>query len=448
MRLLTVARVRLRWCIAAWAICSMARPAGEVRFLTFAEAQEVLAAFGRTEDAAKWDNWVRSEDRDVRARINRGIEDSISNLLLYGTSFTRLPRMESAETAINSTGEIVDAARARVRAAAAVLAHPVANERLRFARDFLLRRQVQPGEMEALLATNLARFALEQRGYQEKLKSIPESADPSEVRFVRATLFEQRGLSVDTSLLPNYALEDTLRAMLRRGALTPGCIRRIGIIGPGLDFSDKHDGYDFYPLQSIQPCAVLEAVLRLGLAQADGLAVVTCDLNPAVNAHLKGMAERARAGQSYVLQLPRNKAADWTGDAIAYWAHFGETIGSPVSPAAAPEGLTIRAVAVRPRYAAMIEPVDLNVVGQFLDPAPGSGFDLVVATNILVYYDNFQQALALAAIARMMNSQGVFLSNTVLPAQRSSLLEYLGRRSVEYSVSGAYGDDVVVYRRR
>jgi predicted TPR repeat methyltransferase len=84
-------------------------------------------------------------------------------------------------------------------------------------------------------------------------------------------------------------------------------------------------------------------------------------------------------------------------------------------------------------------------VGQI---AEGEEFDLVVATNILVYYDRFQQGLAMAGIARMMSSGGVFLSNTVLPAQRPMALEYLGRRSVNYSASGNYGDDVVAYRRK
>jgi len=42
----------------------------------------------------------------------------------------------------------------------------------------------------------------------------------------------------------------------------------------------------------------------------------------------------------------------------------------------------------------------------------------------------------------------VFLSNTVLPAQKPAALEYLGRRSLAYSTSGSYGDDIVVYRRR
>jgi len=437
---------RTRRCMAgAWVACAIAGAAAqEARFLSFAEAQEILTAFNRTEDSSTWDSWVRTQDREVRARIERGVEDSISNLILYGTSFTGLARVESAEAAATPAGELTVPARARVRAAAAKLARPGANERLQFARDFLSRQGVQPKEMEEYLAANLARFAAEQRGYQEKLR-LARQGDAGEARFAGATLFDRRGLSVDTSLLPNYALEDTLRAMLGKGALAGYRIRSIAVIGPGLDFTDKRDGYDFYPVQTIQPFAVMEAVVRLGLGKLEDLRLVTLDLNPAVNAHLQGMAKRARAGVPYVLQLPRDGAADWTPQAAAYWEHFGELIGAPAAAVVAPKGLRVRAVAVRPEYAARIEALDLNVVAQVLD---GEEFDLVVATNILVYYDRFQQALAMAGVARMMNRGGVFLSNTVLPAQKPAALEYLGRRGVAYSSSGSYGDDVVVYRRR
>jgi hypothetical protein len=31
-------------------------------------------------------------------------------------------------------------------------------------------------------------------------------------------------------------------------------------VGPGLDFADKQEGYDFYPLQTIQPFAVIDSL--------------------------------------------------------------------------------------------------------------------------------------------------------------------------------------------
>jgi hypothetical protein len=338
-----------------------------------------------------------------------------------------------------------------VLAFASALARQPDNERLRFAAAFLARRGVAGPAIQSLLLTNLARLAAEQHGYRETLETAGNSGDSGQVLFTRSTLFRERGLSVDTSLVPNFALEDTLRAMRRKGALSSGGIHSIAIIGPGLDFTDKRDGYDYYPLQTIQPFAILEAVARLRLGDAGKVQVTAFDLNPTVIAHIRGIAQRGRAGQSYRIQLPRDIHAGWTPEALAYWQHFGDIIGSPVAALAVPASLKLnvaaRAVAIQPRYAARMTAGDLDIVAQTMDVEPGAGFDLVVATNILVYYDLFQQALAKAAIARMMNPGGLLLVNHALPREPASALEYVGRRNVSYSATGAYGDDMVVYRR-
>jgi hypothetical protein len=429
-----------------------------VRFLRFEEAAETLKLFaeaglsgGDFKDAAAWNDWVRTRDAGVRGRIDRGVEDSISNLILYGASYTNLPRLENAESAASETGELTASALARAHAFAVALPNAARNERLRFARDFLERKGIAKDSVEAKLQENLRRLIAEQRAYQEKLKESEKAADPAAALLARGTLFQDRGLSVDTSLLPNYALEDTLRTMLRKGAIKPGTMRRILVIGPGLDFTDKRDGYDFYPLQTIQPFAMLETVARLGLGKAEEISVVTADLNAAVNAHVGRLAQRGRAGQPYTVQLPRLVSAEWSPEAVAYWQKFGEILGTPVKPLPVPASVsdvTMRAVAVRPRYAAQMRGFDMNVVTQTMDVPEGQGFDLVVATNVLVYYDLFQQALAMGSIAHMMNHRGIFLANHALPAQHAEALEYLGRRTVGYTPSGEYGDDVVAYRRR
>src|SRR6266581_3362836 len=429
-----------------------------VRFLRFEEAAETLKLFadaglsgGDFKDAAAWNDWVRGRDAEVRGRIDQGVEDSISNLILYGASYTNLSRLQSAESAASETGELTAAARARVHALAVALPNAARNERLRFVREFLERRGIAKESVEAKLEGNLRRLIAEQRAYQEKLKESEKAGDPAAMLLARGTLFKDRGLSVDTSLLPNYAVEDTLRAMLRKGAIQPGGIHRILVIGPGLDFTDKRDGYDFYPLQTIQPFAMLEAVARLGLGKAEGIAVVTADLNAAVNAHVARLAQRGRASQPYTVQLPRLVSAEWSPEAVAYWQKFGEILGTPVKPLPVPASVsdvTMRAVAIRARYAAPMRGFDMNVVTQTMDVPEGQGFDLVVATNVLVYYDLFEQALAMASIAHMMNHGGIFLANHALPAQHVQTLEFLGRRTVAYTPSGAYGDDVVAYRRR
>jgi SAM-dependent methyltransferase len=208
--------------------------------------------------------------------------------------------------------------------------------------------------------------------------------------------------------------------MSAKGVLLPGKIKRIAVIGPGLDFTDKRDGYDFYPLQTIQPFALIEAALRLRLAQSDALDVVTLDLNPAVNAHIATLATNFRSGRPYVVQLPRDTNAGWSQSANAYWEPFGEILGTRARPLPVPPalgGVALRAVSIASKYTARITPLDLNIVAQSADFPEGANFDLVVATNVLVYYDRFQQGLAMANIARLMNPGGIFLCNSVLPAQ-------------------------------
>ena len=438
----------------------LATAAGEVhvRYLRFEEVQETLRLNADSglpgseiQESAGWDAWIRARDTEVRGRIDRGIEDSISNLLLFGTSFTSLPRVESVEQATSDSGELTSATLARVHALAIALPSSVKNERVRFVRDFLAREGIAKESVEKYFTENLRRFIAEQAAYQKKLQDAATEADPSAVYLARGTLFETRGLSVDTSLLPNFALEETLRAMLKKGVLAAGSMHRIAVIGPGLDFTDKRDGYDFYPLQTLQPFAVLEAVARLGLGKAEDVQVVCLDLNSAVIAHVQRLAERGRAGQPYTVQLPRDPQADWSPEAISYWKNFGEVLGSPAKPLPAPPtlgGVVVRAVTIRPQFAAHVQVYNANIVAQTLDFPPGQGFDLMVATNVLVYYDRFQQALAMANIARMLNHDGIFLANNVLPAQHTSDLDYLGRRTTAFTPSGAYGDDVVVYRRK
>ena len=111
-------------------------------------------------------------------------------------------------------------------------------------------------------------------------------------------------------------------------------------------------------------------------------------------------------------------------------------------------GVAVRAVAIRGQFAARIQVYDANIVAETLDFPPGQGFDLIVATNVLVYYNRLEQALAMANIARLLNPGGIFLANNPLPSEHASDLRYLGRRTTAFTPSGVYGDDVVVYRRR
>ncbi len=74
-------------------------------------------------------------------------------------------------------------------------------------------------------------------------------------------------------------------------------------------------------------------------------------------------------------------------------------------------------------------------------------FDLVVATNILVYYDTFEQCLALANVARMTAVGGLFLSNSSALELPGSTLRSVGYKTVVFSDRPDDGEHVIFYRR-
>ena len=303
----------------------------------------------------------------------------------------------------------------------AALASPADEERLQFGRQVLERHGIDPrtaaGQDRArvYLVEARARMIAETERYRGASAAASRIGDPAARLAAYATVYHDRGLSSDTSLRAGFAVDAALADLQAKGRLSSLPVRRVAIVGPGLDFTDKAEGYDFYPQQSIQPFAVIDSLLRLGLAQPDDLRVTTFDVNPRVNAHLSSL--RSRATQGYVLQVPldpERPSHPWHPELVRYWETFGDRIGDPVTPMAPPpgaEGVRVRAVRLRPSIAQSIVPIEMNIVLERLDPGDADRFDLVVATNVLVYYDGFAQSLALANVASMLRPGGFFLTN-------------------------------------
>jgi len=59
---------------------------------------------------------------------------------------------------------------------------------------------------------------------------------------------------------------------------------------------------------------------------------------------------------------------------------------------------------------------NVNIVTQRLD---GEAFDLVIATNVLIYYDTFEQALAMSNIEAMLKPGAFLLANVSAPDLKS-----------------------------
>jgi hypothetical protein len=333
---------------------------------------------------------------------------------------------------------------------------PGSNERLLFAQSVVRRHGIHPASADgrartkAFLLETIQRVLAEANGITRALESAKLLGDPSAQFAERSTLYRSRGLSSDTTIKPDFAIDQSLEAMKAQGALAAGSVRRVAIVGPGLDFTDKGEGYDFYPQQSIQPFAVLDSLIRLGLARPGDLRMTTYDLSPRINEHLRAAGGRAARGEPYTIQLVRDPEAGWTPELVAYWERFGEQIGAKATPATPPPGageLEVRAVRVRPSVVSMIRPADLDIVLQ--RPAalpPDERFDLIVATNILVYYDVFEQCLALNNVAKMLRPGGFLLSNNALFELESTPVHGTGYRTTLYSSRPDDGDHVVWYR--
>lgn len=458
--LLAVEVTRLGYASAAQPTSARAQPARVA--MPYADAAPIvdrlrasvpadLAEIPQATLAASWKTWSADLDRRIRARLDRGDEDTAINFLLFGTSFTRQPRALNDSTKIGGRDRAAEIVRERIADLTEAIASPGTNERLRFVRDLVRRHGMDPAtdasreQIRAYFRSLMARIVGEVDDYARTIRSARGSAELA----ARSTLFRTRGLSSDTSIRPDYAVDQALETLAAKGLLRSGSVQRVAILGPGLDFTDKAEGYDFYPPQTTQPFAVIDALLRLGLGKATDLRVMTFDLSPRVNGHLAAVRATAMTGTGPTLMLPHDLADRRSPGLTAFWKSFGRQIGDETTAPRAPQGVELRAVRVRPEVALAIEPHDLNVVVERLTlPTESEKLDVVVATNVLVYYSVFEQSLALANLAAMLRPGGILLSNNVLVELPTTPLRSIGHNTAVYSDRADDRDDVIWYVKK
>ena len=107
---------------------------------------------------------------------------------------------------------------------------------------------------------------------------------------------------------------------------------------------------------------------------------------------------------------------------------------------------------IRPEVVLACDPVDLNIVLErsnlsVVDHGAGR-FDLVVATNIFVYYDSFEQALALENAGAMLKTGGFLLTNDRLPEVAGGSMRLAGTTVVRYGDRDASVLDAVGWYRK
>ena len=424
---------------------------------------DLLPAELRNPNAAKWNAWSQRQDKAIRARLQQGDLDSMVNLLLYGTSFTKQPRIRvESFTEASKSGLL----RTRVDDLVAGLRNPGDNERLIFLNGLLRSQGIDPGspgETGVFIYTNLQRVlqemeTLSKRAEEAKRLIKPDAGRPDAAPDAAAIfnwrpgLMRDRGVSLDTGIFPNFSIEQALRDLKNRGVLREGQLARVGVIGPGLDFSDKNEqaSFDYYPQQTLQPFALYDSLVRLGLAKANAMSMSIFDISSRVIDHIQQARARARMNTGYVIQLPREVTPPWPPDLVTYWHSLGDRVGTEVAPIAPPNvfqgpngGLETRAVRIRPDVVLRCQPVDMNIVLERMNLPEADRFDLLVGTNIFIYYDAFERSLALENAGAMLKRGGLLLTNDRLPEVSGGSMRLGGVIDVQYD-----HDSVGWYQKR
>jgi hypothetical protein len=356
--------------------------------------------------------------------VREGDLDHLIFYILQSKRFTSLPAIEPAVSA----KALVDGLPARDRAkflddpriASAQIAQPVrdridaflrairatpANDaRLAYFRTLTTTVFANAGTRAASLSAEYLRVM---RFVYEKEFVAQRSERPTDAI---ARLYRTRGLSTDTAVEAGFLVYEGLG--IARSLGPPRRIRRVLIVGPGLDLAPRTAMLDERPAESYQPWAVIDALIGLNLASADDLAVVAADINPRVVEHLR----RARATPPELTLITETRDTDSvaiTADYRAYFSQLGRSIGDADDRGAGKgTGGLRKRVRVRPAVAGILDAVALDIVTQRLD---GQAFDVVIATNILPYFDDRQLMLAMANIAAMTAPGGVFLHNEPRP---------------------------------
>lgn len=348
------------------------------------------------------------------ARVREGDLDHLVFYTLQSTRFTRRPPIEPALSAkalvdglrpearaafLDGPGipDVVlpPAVEARIEALLAYLTQPTDDQRARYFRQLLESTFPDAGGRMVALGREYARAM--RFVYRKEFLARQNALGPGSVE----DLYRSRGISTDTAVESGFVVHTGLAVLKALETTRP--VRRVLIVGPGLDLAPRTGFLEDSPPQSYQPWSVMDALIGLGLSQFDDLSIVGADINPRVVEHLR----RARqAPPSLVLDsaLFGDGRVAWSADYRDYFARLGQAIGT-----ATPATGARRTLRIHPPSARVLAPAEpLDIVTERL---AGPAFDLVVATNVFPYFDDVELALAMSNLASMMAPGSVLLHN-------------------------------------
>jgi len=384
-----------------------------------------LAAAGQTEQT--FPGYVARLRQTHAERVRTGDLDHLVFYMLQSTSFTSLPPIEpalSAKALVDGLREpertaflegrhvpadISPDVRARIAALLPKLQAPGTDPRRRYFGELVAA--IEPGAKDhsALLRREYARAM---RFVYEKEFVAQRAAAPAQAV---ADLYRSRGLSTDTAVEAGYLVSIGLGVVKSLEPNRP--VRRVLIVGPGLDLAPRTSLLEVGPPESYQPWAVIDALVTLGLSRLDALQVVAADINPRVVSHLRRARDNPPTLQ-LISEIKDDDTVSLSNEFRTYFDELGRGIATPAAPpvAMAPVGGHLRRnVAVGEPAARTLQVQQLDIVVDRLI-GDDAAFDLVIATNILPYFDDVELAMAVSNIASMLAPGGVFLHNEARPA--------------------------------
>src|SRR3954468_7220715 len=344
--------------------------------------------------ASTFDSRIAAIASDARTRVRQGDLEHLVHYVLQSAHFTRLPPIEPA---LSAKG-FVEATRAGTMTrpfppdvdarVAAFLKDVDAKDRDPRVAYFraLLADAAAGRDRRGVLAAEYARVMAFLYEKEVVLRGRPDAAP---------LLYQTRGLSTDTAVEAGYSVQAGLAVL---HALEPSRrIRRVLIVGPGIDLGPRTGLLEAGPPESYQPWEVIDALIGLGLSTAGDLDVVGADITPRVVDHLRA-ARQSPPVLHLVSGLQETGTLTLAPDFRAYFSSLGRAIGA-VAAAQAPAGHLAKTVTVSRGAAASLHAEPLDIVTERLTGAP---FDLIIATNILPYFGDVELTLALSNIAAML----------------------------------------------
>jgi hypothetical protein len=414
--------------------------------------------------AASFNAYVDRLHQANLRRVREGDLDHLVFYLLQSVRFTSLPPIEPAlsaralveslggaerhhflETSKADVSRVPAAVRARIAAFQRALERPGGDARLLYFHD--LAADAFPRDADRATALG-AEYLRAMRFVYEKEFVARQAARPADAV---ADLYRTRGLSTDTAVEAGYLVNLGLGVI--KGLEPDRRIRRVLIVGPGMDLAPR-TGFRETPPESYQPWAVIDALLSTGLSRLNDLEVTAADINPRVVNHIRRTVT-APPALSLTSEIAEKDGVTFSTDYREYFAALGSRLTAPGSaprPVEEAGGHLRKTIRVGAAAARVLRAEPLDIVTERLT---GTQFDLVIATNILPYFDDQQLSLAVSNIAAMVAPGGAFLHNEGRPVlgdltAAAGLPFEQSRHAVIATVKGASGplfDSVFIHAR-